>query len=68
MEFNPFPGRLRVSAELVVDGRRLGATVVIEEQLWAEDRGRREVIARLKAHIIEALLSEINPTIRVERP
>lgn len=57
--------RLVIQAEITVDGCKHTARVTVEAQAWMHEDIRKDVLARLKAHLVETLISEIKPTIRI---
>ena len=60
-------GRLEVSAEIVIDGRKYGALVTVDAEAWQDDGVRRDVLAELKARLVEAMIDEIRPVIQIRQ-
>lgn len=57
--------RLVIQADIVVDGRRIASRVTVDARAWQDQAVRERVKAELKAHLVEVLLTELKPTIRI---
>ena len=54
-----------VTAEITVGGKRLQSRCGVDAEAWADKGVREGVVASLKAHLVEALLVELDPKIEV---